>query len=66
MMDIKLLNTDILTSMLWVGSAVFMVQDPTLNAAEVNGIVILLAYCFPDQHAKRTTIFCQITGAGGM
>jgi hypothetical protein len=48
MMDIKLLNTDILTSILWVGSAVFMVQDPTLNAAEVNGIVILLAYCFPD------------------
>jgi hypothetical protein len=48
MMDIKLLNTDILTSILWVGSAVFMVQDPTLNAAEVNCIVILLAYCFPD------------------
>lgn len=31
-----------------VGSAVFMVQDPTLNAAEVNCIVILLVYCFPD------------------
>jgi hypothetical protein len=48
MMDIKLLNTDVLTSILWVGSAVFMVQDPTLNAAEVNGIVILFVYCFPD------------------